>query len=77
MPAPDTAEWENRTWVRTLMGAIGAALAVIVVGVLCRGLVVDRTDPTAKAKKRSGSGTRKRAAGGSGRTSGKQKRSRR
>ena len=64
MPAPDTAEWENRTWVRTLMGAIGAALAVIVVGVLCRGLVVDRTDPTAKAKKRSGSGTRKRAAGG-------------
>ena len=52
-PAPDTAEWENRTWVRTLLGAIGAALAVIVAGTFLRGLVVDRTDPTKKTKKKT------------------------
>lgn len=49
-PTPDTAQWESRTWARTLLGAIGAALAVVVGGVFLRGLVVDRTDPTAKAK---------------------------
>lgn len=63
MPAPDTAEWENRTWVRTLLGAIGAALAVVVLGVLFRGLVTARTDVTAKTAKKqeSRAGTRKRS----------------
>ena len=80
MPAPDTAEWESRTWVRTLLGAIGAALAVVAVGVFFRGLVTDRTDPRAKtsgAKKKSGTGSAKRAAARNGSKSGTRKRNRR
>jgi len=73
LPAPGTAEWRDRTWVRTLLGAIGAALAVVVAGAVLRGLVVDRTDPTAKAGKGSGRGT----AAGQSPGPGKRKRSRR
>jgi len=73
LPAPGTAAWRERTWVRTLLGAIGAALAVVVAGAVLRGLVVDRTDPTAKAGKGSGRGT----AAGQSPGPGKRKRSRR
>lgn len=75
VPAPGTAEWEERTWVRTLLGAVGAALAVVAVGGLLRRLVVDRTDPTEKTK--TSAGASKRDAGGTGRTTGKRKRGRR
>lgn len=53
MPAPGTAAWAARTWVRTLLGAGGGALAVVVIGLVFRGVVTDRTDPQARAQKRT------------------------
>ncbi|GAA4514678.1 hypothetical protein [Brevibacterium yomogidense] len=48
MPAPGTDAWVMRTWTRTLLGAGGATLAVLIVGIVFRRLVTDRTDPTAR-----------------------------
>lgn len=69
MPAPGTGAWESRTWTRTLLGAGGATLAVLVVGIVFRRLVTDRTDPTARERdpkgragdRRGGSRERRRA----------------
>lgn len=62
-PAPGTPAWTSRLWLRTLLGAGGAALLVLAAGIVFRRLVTDRTDPVAavggtrrQAKDRTSSG---------------------
>ena len=46
-PAPGTPAWTDRVLLRTLLGAGGAALLVLIAGIVFRRLVTDRTDPVA------------------------------
>lgn len=53
-PAPGTAAWSGRVWGRTLLGAGGAALLILVAGTVFRRTVIDRTDPAPQTGSRSG-----------------------
>jgi hypothetical protein len=81
-PAPGTRAWTSRLWMRTLLGAGGAALLVLAAGIVFRRLVTDRTDPVAaagggkrrQAKERSSSGGGGTAKGSPRRRGGGQRR---